>query len=91
MTLNKGDFFGEMSLFEDEYRSADVRALCKTRVLTIDKTSLLGRIKEDPTMAFHMIQKISGRLRHINTQHGRIRSTDRRNWDKRQDKLEENN
>ena len=49
--LGAGDFFGEMSIFEHEVRSATVRARGKARVLTVDKRTLLKRIKEDPFLA----------------------------------------
>ena len=35
--LEAGDFFGEMSIFEREVRSATVRARGEARVLTVDK------------------------------------------------------
>ena len=39
--LREGDFFGEMAVFENEVRSASVRAVGDTRILTIDKINLL--------------------------------------------------
>jgi hypothetical protein len=58
-TLKKGDFFGEMALFGDDIRSATVKAKNNLRVITIDKTTLLDRISEDPTLAFKIIQRLS--------------------------------
>lgn len=61
--LEKEDFFGEMAIFEREYRSATVRAKGEACILTIDKKTLLRKIKEDPSMAFRMLQKMSARIR----------------------------
>jgi CRP-like cAMP-binding protein len=64
--LETGDFFGEMALFEKETRSATVRASGDTRVLKVDKKTLLRRIKEDPLLAVNLVQTMSHRIRSIN-------------------------
>ncbi len=64
--LGKGDFFGEMAIFDQEVRSATVRALGRVRALTIDKRTLLRRITEDPTLAFRILEKMSHRIRQLN-------------------------
>lgn len=71
-TLEKDDFFGEMALFEEEVRSATVRAKGNARVLTVDKKTLMARIQEDPSLAFRMIRKMSHRVRELDTELGRI-------------------
>jgi len=86
--LCENDFFGEMSIFEREVRSATVRAKGEVRVLTVDKKTLLGRIQEDPSLAFRIVQKMSSRIREMNIQLSRIKAADRRNWDTRIDKIE---
>ncbi len=63
--LGEGDFFGEMAIFEREVRSASVRALGGTRVLTVDKKTFLGRINEDPSLAFRIVQTLSRRIRRL--------------------------
>ena len=65
--LGKGEFFGEMALFERESRSATVLAQGEARVLTIDKRTLLRRIQEDPTLAFRLLEKLSQRVRELNS------------------------
>lgn len=65
--LGPGDFFGEMALFEREVRSATVRALGDARVLTVDKRTFMGRVHEDPSLAYRMVQTLSQRLRRVNT------------------------
>jgi CRP/FNR family transcriptional regulator len=64
----KGDFFGEMAVFEREVRSATVRALGDARVLTIDKKNFLSRIYEDPSLAFHLLQTMSSRIRDLSAE-----------------------
>jgi flavin-dependent dehydrogenase len=66
--LGPGEFFGEMALFERIKRSATVRAVGRARVLTIDKGTLLGRIQEDPGLAFRMLEKLCNRIRVERTQ-----------------------
>jgi CRP-like cAMP-binding protein len=64
--LEVGDFFGEMAVFEKEHRSATVRASGETRVLKVDKRTLLRRIKEDPLLAVNLLQSMSQRIRSLN-------------------------
>ena len=73
--LNKGDFFGEMALFEREVRSATVRALNDSRVLTVDKRTFLRRIQEDPSIAFRLVEGMSRRIRELDQEIARIKST----------------
>ena len=64
--LGEGDFFGEMALFDKDVRSATVRPLGEVRVLTIDKKMFLRKIHEDPSLAFRIMQRMSGRIRELN-------------------------
>ena len=57
--MGANDFFGEMALFEQETRTATVRALGRARVLTIDKKNFLGGIHEDPSLAFRIVKTMS--------------------------------
>lgn len=72
-TLGPGEFFGEMSVFEREVRSATVRARGEARVLTVDKRTLLKRIKEDPFLAVRLLRTMSNRIREINAELVRAR------------------
>jgi len=63
--MGPNDFFGEMALFEKEARTATIRALSPTRVLTIDKKNFLGGIHEDPSMAFRIVRTMSHRIRDL--------------------------
>jgi CRP/FNR family cyclic AMP-dependent transcriptional regulator len=72
--LDKGDFFGEMAIFEKEKRSATVRAHGEVRVLTIDKKILLRRISEDPSLALRILEKMSHRIRELDNEIVRLRT-----------------
>ena len=72
--LGEGDVFGEMALFERMPRSATVRALGDVRVLTIDKKTFLRRVHEDPSLAFRILQKMSYRIRELDTELVRLKT-----------------
>ena len=61
--LSTGDVFGEMAIFQEEIRSATVRALSKVRVIVVDKRIFLKRVHEDPSFAFTLMQKMSHRIK----------------------------
>jgi CRP-like cAMP-binding protein len=63
--IGPGDFFGEMALLESEPRSADAIALEDTTLLVIGPGMLLMRIRNDPTLAVEMLQRLSGRVRSL--------------------------
>ena len=71
-TLEKGDFFGEMSLLESEPRTASIIAETPCNVLVIQAGGLLVRLRRDPTLAFEMLQKLSNRIRKMNERLGAI-------------------
>jgi len=73
--LDKGDFFGEMAIFEKEVRSATVRAIGEVRALTIDKKALLRRISEDPTLAFRIVERMSHRIRELDNEIVRLKAS----------------
>jgi CRP-like cAMP-binding protein len=60
-----GQPIGEMGIFERQPRCATVRALGQARVLTVDKTILLRRIHQDPSLAYSMMQTMSERIREM--------------------------
>ena len=72
--LGKGEFFGEMAIFEREKRSATVRAHGQVRVLTVDKKILLRRISEDPSLALRIIERMSQRIRKMDGEIVRLRT-----------------
>ncbi len=62
-TLEEGDFFGEMSLFDNNPRSATVMALGDVKLLEINQKNFLKKISRDPSLAFRMLEKMSQRIR----------------------------
>ena len=68
--LGANDFFGEMALFEHDVRSCTVRAKGQVRALTVDRKTLMSRIKDDPSLAFRMLEKMSARIRQLDRQLG---------------------
>ncbi len=72
--LGKGDFFGEMAIFEHEVRAATVRALGKVRLLTVDQKTFLRRIQQDPSLAFRIVETLSGRIRHMDEEMVELRN-----------------
>lgn len=72
--LSKGDFFGEMAIFEREVRSATVRAMGEVRAITIDKKTLLRRISEDPSLAFRIVEKMANRIRDLDVEIERLKA-----------------
>lgn len=63
--LGEGEIIGEMAIFDRVTRSATVRAVGEARVLTVDKNTLLSRIHQDPSLAFHIVQTMSKRIRDL--------------------------
>ena len=61
--LNEGDFFGEMSLLDGESRSANVIALEKTKVLTLDRNDFISVVNDYPQIAVQLLKELARRLR----------------------------
>ena len=62
-TLNKGEFFGEMSVIDGQPRSADVVAIAQTRCWVLPSWSFAGLIKAHPEVAIPMLKELVKRLR----------------------------
>lgn len=61
--LDKGDFFGEMALLEDQPRVGSARALNDTRLLQINGSTFDQMLRDNPEIAVRMMRKLSRRLR----------------------------
>src|SRR6266542_660475 len=72
--LGAGDVFGEMSILEQQPRSATVRAKGAIRVLTLDKRAFLSHLHEDPSLAYRVLQQMSHRIRSLDTELSRLQS-----------------
>jgi CRP/FNR family transcriptional regulator, cyclic AMP receptor protein len=64
----RNEVLGEMAIFERRPRSATIRAKGRARILTLDKRNFLRRINEDPSLAFRLIETMSGRVRELSQQ-----------------------
>ena len=63
--LDEEAFFGEMAIFGQEVRDATVRALGDACVLSLEKTSFLRCLHEDPALAFRLMEKMAHRIREL--------------------------
>jgi CRP-like cAMP-binding protein len=64
-TLQRGEIFGEMALFDKLPRSASAVAEGDTRVLSIDKKKLFSTIWKDPTVVLKVIETMSSTIRRL--------------------------
>jgi CRP/FNR family cyclic AMP-dependent transcriptional regulator len=65
-TLGPGEYFAEMSLFDDEPHSADAVALESTALLLVRREPLIAVIKQKPELAIGLFRVLSQRLRRAN-------------------------
>lgn len=63
--MGPGGFFGEMTVFDDKPRSADVVALEPTRCYGITEWSITPVLKSNPTIAIGVIGELVKRLRQL--------------------------
>jgi CRP/FNR family cyclic AMP-dependent transcriptional regulator len=62
--LNKGDFFGEMGLFEEEVpRSASVKARTACEVAELSYARFRELTEEDPSILYFLSGQMAGRMR----------------------------
>jgi len=62
-TLGKGQFFGEMSLIDEQPRSADVVALSPTRCWALSSWAFASVVKTNPEIPMMMLKEMARRLR----------------------------
>jgi CRP-like cAMP-binding protein len=61
--LQRGDFFGEMSLLDGRPRSANVVAIDDTTLLVLSREAFLEHLKTRPETALNLLAELSRRLR----------------------------
>jgi len=66
--LGEGDFFGEMSIFDGENRSANVVALEDISVLILKRGDFLDLLEKHPRIAIVLLQEMAMRLRRSDQQ-----------------------
>ncbi len=73
-TLEPGSFFGEMSLLEDEPRSASAIGQEAGILLSIDKEAFGKVMAEEPELAMKIMKTLSRRLRNQNEENGQLKA-----------------
>jgi CRP/FNR family transcriptional regulator len=61
--MREGDYFGEMSLFDEDARSADAVAAQETTLLSLHRNDFRSLVRDFPDMAFEIFRALSQRLR----------------------------
>jgi CRP/FNR family cyclic AMP-dependent transcriptional regulator len=61
--LGVGEHFGELSLIDDQPRSAHVIAMEDSALLVLRRDDFRRRVEETPTVAWALLQELSARLR----------------------------
>lgn len=74
-TLESGEIFGEMAIFDRLPRSATAMALGDASILGIDKNKLFQTIDRDPTFAFRIIESMSRRIRRLDEEFSKLRKS----------------
>ena len=62
-SLGKGQFFGEMSLIDEQPRSADVVAVAPTKCWALSSWSFASVVKANPEIPMMMLKEMVRRLR----------------------------
>jgi len=66
--LGPGDFFGELSVIDQQPRTATVYAVGQTVCLALASWDLMEVLEREPRLAMNMLKELAGRLRHADTQ-----------------------
>jgi CRP/FNR family transcriptional regulator, cyclic AMP receptor protein len=62
-TLNPGEFFGELSVIDQQPRNASVQAKEPTAVLAVASWDLLALLEQDQALALNLIKVLVARVR----------------------------
>ncbi len=65
-TLSEGDVFGELALFCDDVRSADVFAQTDVKAMTLHKDIFMQHLHDNPDQALKLINTLGQRLKALN-------------------------
>jgi CRP-like cAMP-binding protein len=68
-TLGPGEFFGELSVIDQEPRNASVQAAEPTLVLALASWELLRLLEKDTALALNLIRGLVARIRATGEQH----------------------
>jgi uncharacterized membrane protein len=64
--ITKGEYFGELALFDDKPRSASALATSDAVLLQLTRATLSGYLARRPSAAMNILQTMAGRLRETN-------------------------
>src|SRR5512143_1154973 len=67
-TLEKGEFFGEMAILNDQPRSASAETIEECEMLVIDRKTFDALIRGNVEIAVRFIKRLADRLREANDQ-----------------------
>jgi len=70
--LQEGDFFGEMSIFDGQSRSATVSALVDSEVIILRREDFMNLIETNPAISVSLLKEMAKRLRKSDTQIKRL-------------------
>lgn len=70
--LKDGDFFGEMSIFDGQCRSATVTAINESEVIILRRDDFMNIIEKDPLISISLLREMTRRLRKADTQIKRL-------------------
>ena len=73
--LRTGEYFGELSLFDDKPRSASVEAIVETTLLELTREELAEHIGRSKTAAIAILSEMAERLRETNAMLGQRAAT----------------
>ncbi|MDH3599844.1 MAG: cyclic nucleotide-binding domain-containing protein, partial [Candidatus Tectomicrobia bacterium] len=65
VTLNAGEFFGEMAIFEERARSAGAVVAESAKLLTLSPERFRQVVLQDPAISFEIFRELSARLRRL--------------------------
>ena len=68
VVFGPGDCVGELALLDGEPRSADVIALERVECYTLQRSDFHKTVMKNPTIAIHVLEVLSRRLRRMNKQ-----------------------
>ncbi|MGQ9630612.1 MAG: cyclic nucleotide-binding domain-containing protein [bacterium] len=71
--LEAGDVFGEMSILDEQPRSASARAASSLNMVVISKQDFLNLLDSHPHIALEIVRFITGRLRQANQEFRELR------------------
>ena len=68
-TLKTGEFFGELSVIDQQPRNASAQAVESTTVLAVASWDLLALLEKDPALSLNLIRGLVTRVRAAGDQH----------------------